>query len=85
LKAPIRGGSADVAVDELLLTLGARGQPGAPGAPFNLPTHAMQAPNGSEPGRVVRDSVHGAWIEVEGSVYPAEAGFNNRPRKLVGV
>lgn len=31
---------------ELLLTLGTRGQPGGAGEPFNLPTHAVQAPNG---------------------------------------
>jgi hypothetical protein len=31
---------------EILLTLGTRGQIGAPGAPFNRPTHAVQAPNG---------------------------------------
>jgi hypothetical protein len=30
----------------VLLTLGARDQIGAPGAPFNRPTHAVQAPNG---------------------------------------
>jgi len=31
---------------EVLLTLGTKGQPGAPGAPFNMPTHAVEAPNG---------------------------------------
>jgi hypothetical protein len=31
---------------ELLMELGARGQKGGPGEPFNLPTHAVQAPNG---------------------------------------
>jgi hypothetical protein len=31
---------------EMLLTLGTRGQPGTPGAPFNMPTHAVEAPNG---------------------------------------
>ncbi len=31
---------------EVLLTLGTPGQPGQPGAPFNMPTHAMEAPNG---------------------------------------
>jgi len=31
---------------EVLMTLGARGQIGTPGAPFNRPTHAVQAPNG---------------------------------------
>ena len=31
---------------ELLLTLGTPGQTGDPGAPFNMPTHAVEAPNG---------------------------------------
>lgn len=31
---------------EVLLTLGTKGSPGAPGEPFNMPTHAVQAPNG---------------------------------------
>jgi hypothetical protein len=31
---------------ELLLTLGTKGKTGAPGEPFNMPTHAVQAPNG---------------------------------------
>src|SRR3954468_24785283 len=31
---------------EVLMTLGTRGQVGAPGTPFNRPTHAVQAPNG---------------------------------------
>src|SRR3954449_2940457 len=31
---------------EVLMTLDARGQIGPPGAPFNRPTHAVQAPNG---------------------------------------
>jgi hypothetical protein len=31
---------------EVLLTLGTRGQSGTPGAPFNMPTHAVEAPNG---------------------------------------
>ena len=31
---------------EVLLTLGTRGQQGTPGAPFNMPTHAVEAPNG---------------------------------------
>jgi hypothetical protein len=30
----------------VLLTLGTPGQPGQPGAPFNMPTHAVEAPNG---------------------------------------
>jgi DNA-binding beta-propeller fold protein YncE len=31
---------------EVLLTLGTPGQTGAPGSPFNMPTHAVEAPNG---------------------------------------
>ncbi len=31
---------------ELLLTIGTKGQPGTPGTPFNMPTHAVEAPNG---------------------------------------
>jgi hypothetical protein len=31
---------------ELLLTIGTPGRPGQPGAPFNMPTHAVEAPNG---------------------------------------
>lgn len=31
---------------EVLLTLGTKGVPGTPGAPFNMPTRAKQAPNG---------------------------------------
>jgi DNA-binding beta-propeller fold protein YncE len=31
---------------EVLLTLGTPGQTGEPGAPFNMPTHAVEAPNG---------------------------------------
>jgi sugar lactone lactonase YvrE len=31
---------------EVLLTLGTPGEPGAPGSPFNMPTGAVQAPNG---------------------------------------
>jgi len=31
---------------EVLLTLGTRGQAGAPGAAFNMPTHAVEGPNG---------------------------------------
>ncbi|MFN8522274.1 MAG: hypothetical protein U0821_04120 [Chloroflexota bacterium] len=31
---------------EVLLTLGTRGKTGSPGAPFNMPTRAKQAPNG---------------------------------------
>jgi hypothetical protein len=31
---------------QVLLILGTPGQPGQPGAPFNMPTHAVEAPNG---------------------------------------
>jgi sugar lactone lactonase YvrE len=31
---------------EVLMTLGTKGQTGAPGTPFNMPTRAKQAPNG---------------------------------------
>lgn len=31
---------------EVLLTLGTPGEAGQPGAPFNMPTHAVEAPNG---------------------------------------
>jgi DNA-binding beta-propeller fold protein YncE len=31
---------------EVLLTLGTPGKTGQPGAPFNMPTHAVEAPNG---------------------------------------
>jgi hypothetical protein len=40
---------------------------------------------GSEPGQFVRGSIHGAWMDAEGSVYSAEAGFNNRLQKFVRV
>ena len=37
---------------------------------------------GEAPGQFVRGSVHGAWMDAEGSVYTAEAGFNNRLQKF---
>jgi hypothetical protein len=40
---------------------------------------------GSEPGQFVRGSIHGIWIDGEGSVYTAEAGFNNRLQKFARV
>ncbi len=40
---------------------------------------------GSEPGQFVRGSIHGAWLDAEGSFYTAEAGFNNRLQKFVRV
>jgi hypothetical protein len=33
----------------------------------------------------VRGSIHGVWMDGEGSVYTAEAGFNNRLQKFVRV
>jgi hypothetical protein len=40
---------------------------------------------GSEPGQFMRGSIHGAWLDGEGSFYTAEAGFNNRLQKFVRV
>jgi sugar lactone lactonase YvrE len=40
---------------------------------------------GSAPGQFVRGSVHGAWLDAEGSIYTAEAGFNNRLQKFARV
>jgi hypothetical protein len=40
---------------------------------------------GSEPGQFVRGSIHGIWMDGEGSVYTAEAGFNNRLQKFARV
>jgi len=40
---------------------------------------------GSEPGQFVRGSLHGAWMDAEGSVYTAETGTNNRLQKFVRV
>ena len=44
---------------EVLLTLGTPGQPGAPGKPFNMPTGAVQAPNGDI---VVSDGYGQNWM-----------------------
>jgi hypothetical protein len=44
---------------EVLLTLGTRGVPGEPGAPFNMPTGAVQAPNGDI---VVSDGYGQNWM-----------------------
>jgi hypothetical protein len=44
---------------EVLLTLGTPGQPGQPGAPFNMPTSAVQAPNGDI---VVSDGYGQNWV-----------------------
>jgi hypothetical protein len=40
---------------------------------------------GSEPGQFVTGSVHGGWIDAEGSLYTAEAGFLNRLQKFARV
>ena len=40
---------------------------------------------GESPGQFVRGSIHGVWMDAEGSVYSAEAGFNNRLQKFVRV
>ena len=40
---------------------------------------------GSQPGQFMRGSVHGAWMDAEGSIYTAEAGFNNRLQKFARV
>ena len=40
---------------------------------------------GSGPGQFVTGSVHGAWMDAEGSIYTAEAGFNNRLQKFARV
>ena len=34
------------------------------------------------PGQFVAGSVHGAWMDTEGSLYTAEAGVNNRLQKF---
>lgn len=44
---------------EVLLTLGTPGQPAAPGSPFNMPTGAVQAPNGDI---VVSDGYGQNWM-----------------------
>ena len=40
---------------------------------------------GDGPGQFVRGSIHGIWMDREGSVYTAEAGFNNRLQKFARV
>ncbi len=40
---------------------------------------------GSEPGQFVTGSVHGGWIDAEGALYTAEAGFLNRLQKFARV
>jgi sugar lactone lactonase YvrE len=44
---------------ELLMTLGTKGQAGAPGQPFNMPTGAVEAPNGDI---VVSDGYGQNWM-----------------------
>ena len=40
---------------------------------------------GSEPGQFVTGSIHGIWLDTDGSIYTAEAGVNNRLQKFVRV
>lgn len=40
---------------------------------------------GGEPGQFVRGSIHGIWLDAEGSIYTAEAGVNNRLQKFARV
>ena len=40
---------------------------------------------GDGPGQFVRGSIHGLWLDAEGSIYTAEAGFNNRLQKFARV
>jgi len=40
---------------------------------------------GEAPGQFVRGSIHGIWLDKEGSIYTAEAGFNNRLQKFARV
>ena len=40
---------------------------------------------GEAPGQFVAGSVHGAWMDTDGSLYTAEAGCNNRLQKFVRV
>ena len=40
---------------------------------------------GEAPGQFVRGSIHGIWLDQEGSIYTAEAGFNNRLQKFARV
>ena len=40
---------------------------------------------GEAPGQFVAGSVHGAWMDTDGSLYTAEARRNNRLQKFVRV
>jgi hypothetical protein len=40
---------------------------------------------GEAPGQFVAGSVHGAWMDSDGSLYTAEASRNNRLQKFVRV
>ena len=40
---------------------------------------------GDGPGQFVRGSIHGIWLDKDGSIYTAEAGFNNRLQKFARV
>jgi hypothetical protein len=40
---------------------------------------------GAAPGQFVAGSVHGAWMDTDGSLYTAEASRNNRLQKFVRV
>ena len=40
---------------------------------------------GDGPGQFVRGSIHGIWLDRDGSIYTAEAGFNNRLQKFARV
>jgi hypothetical protein len=67
---------------EVQLTLGTKGQAGAPGEPFNMPTHAVQAPNGDifvsdgyGQNRIHRYSARGEYILSFGS---GDSVFINR-------
>ena len=40
---------------------------------------------GEEPGQFVAGSVHGAWMDTDGSLYTAEASRHNRLQKFVRV
>src|SRR4051794_434687 len=40
---------------------------------------------GEAPGQFVAGSVHGAWMDTDGSLYTAEASRNNRLQKFVRV
>jgi sugar lactone lactonase YvrE len=40
---------------------------------------------GNAPGQFVTGSIHGIWLDAEGSIYTAEAGVNNRLQKFARV